>query len=201
MQTIETSIEKSTRQKVNSCINASIQAVEQLKLEHNLLFIEEVAQLITEAFQKGNKVIIAGNGGSMCDAAHFAEELTGFFSKNRRRALPALVLSEAGHLTCTANDIGYEFVFARGVEAFGKEGDIFIGLTTSGNSLSIIKAFEKAKELSLTTVSFLGQEGGKLKGVADYEMIITGSLTTDRIQEAHMTAMHIIIDLIEGYMF
>jgi D-sedoheptulose 7-phosphate isomerase len=177
-------------------INHGIDALLQLKNDENLKFIEKSAILIAEAFQKGNKILIAGNGGSLCDANHFAEELTGFF-RQPRKALPALSLSESSHITCTANDLGFEWVFARGVEAFGKPGDVFVGLTTSGNSPNIINAFQAAKELRLSTIAFLGKEGGKLKGFADLELIIKGFSTSDRIQEAHMTAIHIIIQLIE----
>lgn len=177
-----------------------IQAIEQLKDPSSLLFIESVAEALTTCFKKGNKVIIAGNGGSLCDAAHFAEELTGFF-RQPRRALPAIAISDAGHITCTANDLGFDWVFARGVEAYGAEGDLFIGLTTSGNSPNVIKAFEVAKQKGLQTVAFLGKGGGKLKGFADYELIMNGFSTSDRIQEAHMAAMHIIIELMENKLF
>ena len=132
--------------KVLHCVDEAVSAITQLKEPRHLTFIQDVALLLAQAFENGNKVILAGNGGSLCDAAHFAEELTGFFHQ-KRRALPAIVLSEPGHLTCTANDIGYEWVFHRGIEAHGKPGDVFIGLSTSGNSISIIRAFEKAKSL------------------------------------------------------
>jgi D-sedoheptulose 7-phosphate isomerase len=175
-------------------------ALDQLKEPTKELFLKQVAFLLADCFTKGNKVIIAGNGGSLCDASHFAEELTGFFYK-KRKALPAIVLSEPGHITCTANDIGYEWVFSRGVEAHGKAGDIFIGLSTSGNSISIIHAFEKAKELGLHTVSFLGKDGGKLRGKADFELLIAGFSKSDRAQEVHMTAMHMIIEMVEAKLF
>jgi D-sedoheptulose 7-phosphate isomerase len=145
-------------------------------------------------------LLIAGNGGSLCDAMHFAEELTGQFRK-KRAALPAIALSEPGHLTCTANDMGYDEVFARGVEAFGKPGDLFVGLTTSGNSPNIVRAFEEAKKRGLKTVSFLGKSGGALKGVADFEMLIKNFNTSDRIQEVHMAAIHIIIEAMEYELF
>jgi D-sedoheptulose 7-phosphate isomerase len=177
-----------------------IRAIEQLKSLTSLSFIQEVAQLIATCFSQGNKIILAGNGGSLCDASHFAEELTGFF-RRPRRALPAIALSEPGHITCTANDMGFEWVFSRGVEAYGQPGDVFIGLTTSGNSANIIRAFEEAQRRELKTVAFLGQEGGKLKGVADYELIISGFHTSDRVQEAHMTAIHLIIEQIENILF
>jgi D-sedoheptulose 7-phosphate isomerase len=186
--------------KIEKRIDAAVSAVNQLKEERHTAFIENVALLLAKTFAQGGKVILAGNGGSLCDAAHFAEELTGFFCK-KRKALPAIVLSEPGHLTCTANDIGYEWVFARGVEAYGKPDDVFIGLSTSGNSISIIRAFEKAKEMGLKTVSFLGKEGGKIRQMADFEMFISGFPNSDRAQEAHMTAMHIIIEIIEDYLF
>lgn len=183
-------------QSVNDCI----QAVTQLKELHNLEFIEKAATLLARCFREGNKVIIAGNGGSLCDASHFAEELTGFF-RGFRPALPAIALTEPGHITCTANDYGFEHIFSRGVEAYGKPGDIFIGLTTSGNSPNIVKAFETAKQQDLHTIAFLGKKGGKLKGVADLEMIVESFNTSDRIQEVHMAAIHLIIQLLEQQLY
>ncbi len=172
----------------------------QLQESNNLAFIEKAAIMIADTFRKGNKILIAGNGGSLCDAMHFAEELTGIF-RNKRPALPAIALSDPGHLTCVGNDLGFESVFSRGVEAYGKEGDIFIGLTTSGNSVNINRAMEKAGMMKMKTIAFLGKGGGKLKGIADLEMIITDSLTSDRIQEAHMAAIHIIIEMVEYQLF
>lgn len=181
-------------------VQDAVRAVSQLQDPNSLKFMEDVAILLADCFKGGNKVIIAGNGGSLCDGAHFAEELTGLF-RNVRPALPAISLSEPGHITCVGNDLGFDFVFARGVEAFGKPGDIFVGLTTSGNSPNIVKAFEVAQKLQLHTIAFLGKSGGKLKGVADLELIIEGFPTSDRIQEAHMAAIHIIIEMVEHLMF
>lgn len=181
-------------------IDDSISAVSQLKTPNSLHFIQQSARLISDAFIAGNKVIAIGNGGSLCDASHFAEELTGFF-RSKRSALPAIVLSEAGHLTCVANDIGYDAVFSRGVEAYGKPGDVLISLSTSGKSPSIINAVATAAKLGLSTISLLGKGGGPLKGKSDLELIIDGFSTSDRIQEAHMTALHIIIELIEYNLF
>lgn len=141
------------QKKVLTAIADCARAIEQLKLPHSLTFIESTAHAIASCFRQGNKILIAGNGGSLCDASHFAEELTGIF-RGTRPALPALVLSEPGHITCVGNDLGFEWVFARGIEAFGKPGDIFIGLTTSGKSPNIIKAFEEAKKRELQTVAF-----------------------------------------------
>jgi D-sedoheptulose 7-phosphate isomerase len=181
-------------------VNEAIAAVSQLKNPSTLLFMETFAQLLTRCFRKGNKVIIAGNGGSLCDASHFAEELTGLF-RHTRPALPAIALSEPGHITCIGNDMGFEWVFARGVEAYGKPGDIFVGLTTSGNSPNIVKAIEAAQQRELHTVAFLGKSGGKLKGVADLELLIECFSTSDRIQEAHMAAIHIVIEMVENQLF
>jgi len=188
------------KQKLLQSVNDSIRAVEQLKLPKSIDFMEEAALMIADCFRAGNQVIIAGNGGSLCDASHFAEELTGFF-RSHRQALPAIALSEPGHITCVGNDLGFDQIFSRGVEAYGKPGDIFIGLTTSGNSPNIVKAMEKAAELNLKTIAFLGKNGGKLKGVADTELLIDGFPTSDRIQEAHMAAIHIIIELVEYHLF
>lgn len=188
------------RQLLIQSVNDSIDAVTQLKSPASLAFIEAAASLLASCFRSGNKVIIAGNGGSLCDAGHFAEELTGVF-RAVRPALPAIALSDPGHITCTGNDLGFEKIFSRGVEAYGKPGDLFIGLTTSGNSPNIIHAFEAARSLKLKTIAFLGKDGGKLKGTADLEIIITGFKTSDRIQEAHMAAIHLIIQLMEYQLF
>jgi len=188
------------KEKILSAVDDGIEVLRQLKEPQGLSFIEKGAALIADCFLKGNKILTAGNGGSLCDAAHFAEELTGFF-RQKRKALPAIALSEPGHLTCVGNDVGFEYVFSRAIEAFGKEGDVFIGLTTSGNSPNMVRGFECAKERGLKTIAFLGKGGGKLKGVADLELIITGYPTSDRIQEAHMHAIHVMIEMVEHILF
>ncbi|WP_177160865.1 D-sedoheptulose 7-phosphate isomerase [uncultured Fusobacterium sp.] len=160
---------------------------------------EKVASELAKAFSNGNKVLICGNGGSNSDALHFAEEFTGKFRKERR-ALPALAISESSHITCVGNDYGFDYIFSKGVEAFGKEGDVFIGLSTSGNSPNVIKAVEMAKSLGMKTVGLLGKDGGKLKGFCDFEFVIPGE-TSDRIQEIHMMILHIIIEGVERIMF
>lgn len=160
---------------------------------------EKVAKELADIFLKGNKVLICGNGGSNCDALHFAEEFTGRFRKDRR-ALPAIALSDSSHITCVGNDYGFDYIFSRGVEAFGKEGDMFIGISTSGNSANVIKAVEAAKKMGIKTCVLLGKDGGALKGQCDYEFIIPGE-TSDRIQEIHMAILHIIIEGVERIMF
>jgi D-sedoheptulose 7-phosphate isomerase len=188
------------RGKILKALTDAQAALQKLANPSTLVFLEQSALTIAHAFHREGKVLIAGNGGSLCDATHFAEELTGIF-RQKRKALPALALSDPGHLTCVGNDLGFDQVFARAIEAYGKEGDIFVGLTTSGNSPNIVRAFERAKEMGLTTIAFLGKDGGKLKGFADLELIICDFVTSDRIQEAHMTAIHILIELIEELLF
>jgi D-sedoheptulose 7-phosphate isomerase len=181
-------------------IEEAVRAMELLREPTALLFIERAAQEISACFRRGGKLLIAGNGGSLCDAMHFAEELTGLYRKPRR-ALAAIALADPGHLSCTANDLGYEKVFARSIDALGKKEDIFVVLTTSGNSPNIINAVDTAKGLGLKVMGFLGRGGGKLKGHCDWEWIVDGFSYSDRIQEAHMTAIHIIIELIEKELF
>ncbi|MCP5505368.1 MAG: SIS domain-containing protein [Chlamydiales bacterium] len=181
-------------------VKDGVRAIESLASGDGLKFIESVAWAIVDCYKSGGKLIIAGNGGSLCDAMHFAEELTGYFRK-KRPALPALALADPGHLTCVGNDAGFNEVFSRGVEAHGKKGDIFIALTTSGNSKNLVKAVDVAKERGLQVVTFLGKEGGALKGRGDYEWIVSGFKYSDRIQEAHMAAIHIIIEMVEQELF
>ena len=181
-------------------LNDAVSVIEFLKTSYAIHFIEELSEAIAECFQNGGKVLIAGNGGSLCDAAHFAEELTGGF-REKRKALPAIALNDAGHLTCVGNDFGFEDVFSRAIEALGKPGDIFIALTTSGNSINLLNAIPVAKEIGMKTASFLGKTGGKMKGMSDFELIVPGFTYSDRIQEAHMTAIHILIEMVENHLF
>lgn len=188
------------RQNILSSIQEGVQAVEFLKLSSSLEFIEEACSMICRCFQKGGKILLAGNGGSLCDAMHFAEELTGFY-RQKRPALPAIALSDSGHMSCVANDIGYEYVFSRAVEALGKPEDVLIVLTTSGKSLNLIQAVATAKQKGLYTIGFLGKSGGMLKGQCDLDLTVNGFMYSDRIQEAHMTAIHILIEQIESVLF
>lgn len=170
-----------------------------IKEEEERRETEKVAKELADVFTKGNKVLICGNGGSNCDALHLAEEFTGRF-RGDRKALPAIAISDSSHITCVGNDYGFDYIFSRGVEAYGKEGDMFFGISTSGNSPNVIKAVEAAKKLGMKTCVLLGKDGGKLKGMCDYEFIIPGK-TSDRIQEIHMMILHIIIEGVERIMF
>lgn len=185
---------------IEQSVDDAIRAATLLKSPEGIAFIERAAELIADCFKRGGKILVAGNGGSLCDAMHFAEELTGQF-RQKRPALPAIALADAGHMSCVANDMGFDSVFARGVEALGRPGDLFIALTTSGNSQNLLSATIQAKGQGLTTLAFLGKTGGKMKGLADLEWIVSGFSYSDRIQEAHMAAIHIIIEMVEQHLF
>lgn len=189
-----------TSKTIHQSVQEAVRAAEFLLKEESIAFIHQATEMITQCYQQGGKLLIAGNGGSLCDAMHFAEELTGQF-RAKRAALPAIALADPSHITCVANDMGFESIFSRSVEAFGKEGDIFIALTTSGNSLNLLRGLEMAKEKKLSTISFLGKTGGKMKGKADLEWIIPHFPYSDRIQEVHMAAIHIIIEAVEVNLF
>jgi len=158
-----------------------------------------VAELLVHTFNANGKALICGNGGSACDAMHFAEEFTGRYRK-ARRPLPVLSLTDASHITCVANDYGFKYIFSRGVDAFGANGDVLFAISTSGNSDNIIEAVKVAKEKGLKTIAFLGKDGGALKGQCDIEFVVPEK-TSDRIQEIHMMILHIIIEGVERSMF
>jgi len=165
----------------------------------SLAKVEQFIELLTTAFSSGNKVYSAGNGGSHCDAMHFAEEWTGRYRKDRR-PLPALAFADPSHMSCVSNDYGFEHVFERMVEAFGEKGDIFLGITTSGNSMNIMLAAEAAKKKGMKVVGLLGKDGGKVKSLCDIPIIVPGA-TTDRIQELHIKIIHIVIECTERKLF
>lgn len=181
-------------------VEDAIRATCLLKTPQSVQFIKKASELIAECLKSGHKLLIAGNGGSLCDAMHFAEELTGQF-RQKRPALPAIALCDPGHMSCVANDMGFDEVFSRGIEALGAPSDLFVALTTSGNSPNLLKALTQAKQQRLTTIAFLGKTGGKMKGLADLEWIVEGFPFSDRIQEAHMAAIHIIIEMVEQHLF
>ncbi len=188
------------REAIEYSVKESQKSIQTLSSEEAIEFIEQLALLMVTTYQRGNKIIIAGNGGSLCDAMHFAEELTGFYRK-KRRALSAIALSDPGQISCVANDVSYDEVFARGIEAHGKKNDLFIALTTSGNSENLICAAAISKKLGLKTCAFLGKMGGRMKGMCDLEWIVSGFKYSDRIQEVHMAAIHIVIEMVELSLF
>ena len=165
----------------------------------NLLNIEAAATLIADSFRQQGKVLSCGNGGSHCDAMHFAEELTGRYRENRP-GYAGIAISDPSHLSCVSNDFGYEYVFSRYVEAVGREGDVLLGISTSGNSGNIICAIEAAKSKGIKTIALTGKDGGKMAGLADAEIRVPHFGYADRIQEVHIKIIHLLIQLIEKEM-
>lgn len=165
----------------------------------NITNIEKAAVLLAASFKHGGKVLSCGNGGSHCDAMHFAEELTGRYRENRA-GLPAIAISDPSHLSCVSNDFGYDYVFSRYVEALGQRGDVLFGLSTSGNSTNVLKAIDAAKAKGMKTIMLTGKDGGQMAGLADIEIRVPHFGYADRIQEVHIKIIHIIIQLIEKEM-
>lgn len=168
-----------------------------LKEESNFEAIQNAGDLMLEAIRADNKIISCGNGGSMCDAMHFAEELTGRF-RGDRRALPAISISDPAHISCTANDYGWEQVFSRYVEAHGNSGDVLLAISTSGNSPNVLRAAEAAKGRGAKVVGLTGKDGGKLASLCDVEVRAPQSNFADRVQEIHIKVIHALIDHIEN---
>ncbi|MEZ9862021.1 phosphoheptose isomerase [Vibrio breoganii] len=167
--------------------------------DENIAQIEKAARTIADSFKLGGKVLSCGNGGSHCDAMHFAEELTGRYREDRP-GYPGIAISDPSHLSCVSNDFGYEAVFSRYVEAVGQKGDVLFGLSTSGNSANILRAIEAAKAKGMKTIALTGKDGGQMAGTADVEVRVPHFGYADRIQEIHIKIIHIIIQLIEKEM-
>lgn len=165
--------------------------------------LASVRRFVTAAagcLRAGKKLMACGNGGSMCDAMHFAEEWTGRFRRDRA-ALPALAFSDPSQLTCIANDFGFDEVFARSVEAYGQEGDLLVAISTSGSSPNVLKAVAAAHERRITTVGLLGKGGGALRERVDIPIVVPRATTSDRIQEVHIKVLHIAIEAVERELF
>ena len=160
--------------------------------------IEAAGQILVRAIKSGNQIISCGNGGSMCDAMHFAEELSGKY-RNDRPASPAISISDPGHLSCVANDYGYEFVFSRMVEAIGKNGDVLFAISTSGNSENILNAIAAAKTKGMLVIGLTGKDGGKMAALCDVEVRAPESDYADRAQEIHIKVIHSLIDYVETH--
>jgi D-sedoheptulose 7-phosphate isomerase len=178
------------------------QALHTLKLfvdnAKNAQAIDNAGEMMVNAIKAGNKIISCGNGGSMCDAMHFAQEMTGRF-KDYRRALPAIAISDPSHLTCVANDYGYAHVFEKYVEALGNEGDILLAISTSGNSENVINAIEAALSKGMKVIGLTGKEGGKIGPMCDIEIRAPHTHYADRAQEIHVKVIHCLIDYIEKH--
>jgi D-sedoheptulose 7-phosphate isomerase len=164
--------------------------------ERNMQKIATAGNLMVESLANGGKVISCGNGGSMCDAMHFAEELSGRF-RSHRQALPAISISDPSHISCTGNDYGYEYVFSRFIEALGKPGDILLGISSSGNSENVLHAIAAAKAKGMKVVGLTGKDGGKMAAGCDVEIRAPHSEFADRAQEIHIKVIHSLIHYIE----
>ncbi len=188
-------------EKIRSILQASIQTKQLILQDEKLLDqVNRSAQCITQAFQQKKRLYLCGNGGSAADAQHLAAEFSGRFYTDRK-ALPAEALHvNSSYLTAVANDYGYDLVYARLVEGITESGDVLIGLSTSGNSPNVVKAFESARTLGVITIGFTGEAGGKMKALSDYWIGIPSN-DTPRIQEAHITLGHILCQLVEESFF
>lgn len=154
---------------------------------------------MVEAIKNGGKILSCGNGGSLCDAMHFAEELTGRYRDNRP-AIPAIAISDASHMACVGNDYGYDFVFSRYLEALGNKGDVLLAISTSGNSKNVLKAIETAHARGMKVVGLTGKNGGAMAELCDVEIRAPHSDFADRAQEIHIKCIHSLIDYIENYL-
>jgi D-sedoheptulose 7-phosphate isomerase len=163
---------------------------------NNFSTIESAGKILVDAIQTGGKVISCGNGGSMSDAMHFAEELSGRY-RNDRPAYPAIAIADPSHLSCVANDYGYAFVFSRMVEAIGQKGDVLFAISTSGNSENVLKAIESARNKGMKVIGLTGKDGGRMAGLCDVEVRAPKSEYADRTQEIHIKVIHSLIDYVE----
>ncbi|MCX8649278.1 D-sedoheptulose 7-phosphate isomerase [Gilliamella sp. B2776] len=188
---------------INNIRNELTQAIEVLTNfvsdDKNLEVIQQAAVLIADSFKQGGKVLSCGNGGSHCDAMHFAEELTGRFRDNRP-SYPAIAISDVSHISCVGNDYGFDYIFSRYVEGVGNQGDVLLGISTSGNSTNVIKAIEAAKQKGMKIITLTGKDGGKMNGLADVDIRVPHFGYADRVQEIHIKVIHILILLIEKEM-
>jgi D-sedoheptulose 7-phosphate isomerase len=183
-----------------NCFKDAQQVLNQFMSDsENLKNCERFSQLMIQTYKNGGRVFSCGNGGSHCDAMHFAEEMTGRYRKDRR-PLGALALGDASHVTCVSNDYGFEHIFSRQLEGLANKGDMLIGLSTSGNSKNVLNAFQSARKMGVTTVGLLGKGGGKILESADLAIVVPGE-TSDRIQEMHIKIIHTVIETVEREIF
>ncbi len=166
--------------------------------EKTLARIESAAEILIKTFQKGGRVFSCGNGGSMCDAMHFAEELTGRYRKNRK-GYPAVAISDPGHLTCVANDYGYEYVFSRYLESHGNKGDCLMALSTSGKSPNVLQAAKTGRAMGIKVIALTGKAGSEMENCSDVCICTPGGQFADRVQELHIKVLHILIELVERH--
>jgi D-sedoheptulose 7-phosphate isomerase len=186
-----------TRDHVLAHLTEAADALTRLRQDEETLDrVVQAVTLMAGALRAGGKILSCGNGGSLCDAMHFAEELSGRY-RDDRPALAALCLSDPGHITCVGNDYGFEHVFARGVEALGRPGDVLVGFSTSGRSPNVVAAARAAREAGMSVIALTGRSGSELEKAADLALITPGGRYADRVQELHIKLVHVMIDGIE----
>lgn len=164
--------------------------------DNNMQALEQAGKIMVDALNNGHKILSCGNGGSLCDAMHFAEELTGRY-RDDRKPLAAIAMSDVSHMACVGNDYGYDFVFSRYLEAIGNTGDVLLAISTSGNSKNVLNAIEVAKRKGIKIVGLTGKDGGKMNGLCDVEIRAPRTTYADRAQEIHIKCIHALIDYIE----
>ncbi len=186
---------------VRATMAEAAQALDALrKNEAALAAVARGAELMVASLRQGGCLYSCGNGGSMCDAMHFAEELTGRYRKDRP-AVRAISISDASHMSCVGNDYGYEFVFSRYVEAHGRSGDVLLAISTSGSSKNVLRAVEVARERGMKVVALTGRPGSVIGSMADVEICTPGGAYADRVQELHIKVIHTFMELIERNLF
>lgn len=188
-----------SRKQIADHFSEALEILQKFNNAENHERIELAGKIMVKSLLSGGKIISCGNGGSMCDSMHFAEELSGRYRENRK-ALPAISISDPSHLSCVSNDFGYEFVFSRFIEAFGKEDDVLLAISTSGNSKNIIRAIEVAKTRNMKVIGLTGKDGGRVAELCDVEIRAPFSKYADRAQEIHIKVIHSLIDFIENNM-
>ncbi len=190
---------------MNNLITQSLQESQQVLADFlanpaKIEAIEKAADVLVEALKNGNKILSCGNGGSHCDAMHFAEELSGRYRENRP-ALAAMAISDPSHISCVSNDFGYNYIFSRFIEGLGNKGDVLVGISTSGNSANIMEAVKAAQAKGMEVILLTGKDGGQLAAYGCHEIRVDHFGYADRIQEIHIKVIHILIQLIESKLF
>jgi len=193
---VQKSISMSTNQVANQFLQA-LETLQQFNTPENFEKIVDAGKIMVSSLQSNGKIISCGNGGSMCDAMHFAEELTGRY-RNDRPSIAAIAISDPSHISCVANDYGFEYIFSRYIESIGKKGDVLLAISTSGNSKNVVNAIRAAKEKEMLVIGLTGKTGGDMATLCDVEIRAPHSEYADRAQEIHIKVIHALIDHIEN---
>jgi len=193
---VQKSISMSTNQVANQFLQA-LETLQQFNTPENFEKIVDAGKIMVSSLQSNGKIISCGNGGSMCDAMHFAEELTGRY-RNDRPSIAAIAISDPSHISCVANDYGFEYIFSRYIESIGKKGDVLLAISTSGNSKNVVNAIRAAREKEMLVIGLTGKTGGDMATLCDVEIRAPHSEYADRAQEIHIKVIHALIDHIEN---